>query len=73
MRHDIGAPRAGRLVVVDAVRSLAQRLCRKSLCFALRRPGEERDKLINDGAPRTKHDFPGADQAFGRLHAAASA
>jgi hypothetical protein len=35
-------PAADRLVVIDAVRSLAQRLFRKSLGFALRRPVEEK-------------------------------
>jgi hypothetical protein len=54
-----------RLVVVDAVRSLAQRLCRKSLGFALRRPVEERDQLIDDGASiRLRRDV-GGDQTLG--------
>src|SRR5580700_11843660 len=54
-----------RLTVVDAVRSLAKRLCRKSHCFALRRPVEEGDQLIDDGAPiRLRRDV-GGDQALG--------
>jgi hypothetical protein len=37
-------PQRCRLKVVYAVRSLAQRLGRKSLCFALRRPVEDGDQ-----------------------------
>jgi len=56
---------ADRLAVVDAFRSLAQRFCRKSLCFALRRPVEEGDQIIDDGAPiRFRRDVRG-DQALG--------
>src|SRR3984957_15367329 len=52
-------------MVVDAVRSLAQHLCRKSLRLALRRPVEEADQLIDDGAPiRLRRDV-GGDQALG--------
>jgi hypothetical protein len=54
-----------RLVVIDAVRSLTQCLCRKSLCFALRRPVEEGDKLINDGAPIRLRSDVGGNQALG--------
>jgi hypothetical protein len=57
-----------RLVVVDAVRSRAQRLCRKSLGLTLRRPVEEGDKLIDEGAPiRLRCDI-GGDQPL-RLNA----
>ena len=57
--------RAARLVVVDAVRSLAQRLCRKSIGLALRWPVEEGDKLINDGAPIRLRSDVGGNQALG--------
>jgi len=52
-------------VVVYGVRRVAQRLCRKSIGLALRRPVEEGDQLIDDGAPiRLRRDV-GGDQALG--------
>jgi hypothetical protein len=52
-------------MVADAVRSLAQRLCRKPLGLSLRWPVKEGDKLIYDGAPiRLRRDI-GGDQALG--------
>ena len=58
--------RAARLVVVDAVRSLAQRLCRKSIGLALRWPVEEGDKLTcNDEAPIRLRSDVGGNQALG--------
>jgi hypothetical protein len=36
-------------MLYTAFASLTQGLCRKSLCFALRRPVEEGDKLVDDG------------------------
>ena len=52
------------LVVVDTVRSLAQRLC-KSIGLALRQLVEERDNLINDGAPIRLRSDVGGDEALG--------
>ena len=51
-------------MVVDTVRSLAQRLC-KSIGLALRQLVEERDNLINDGAPIRLRSDVGGDEALG--------
>jgi hypothetical protein len=52
-------------MVVDAVRSLAKYLRRKSLCFALRRPVEEGDQIIDDGDPIRFRCDVRRDQALG--------
>jgi hypothetical protein len=46
-------------------RNDAQRLCRKSIGLALRRPVEEGDKLIDDGAPIRLRSDVGGDEALG--------
>ena|ERR1700733_6323779 len=52
-------------MLYTAFASLTQGLCRKSLCFALRRPVEEGDKLVDDGrSVRLWRNIRG-DQALG--------
>ena len=61
-----GPARVGRQPVLCVVAEiLAQRLCRKSLGLTLRRPVEEGDKLINDGAPIRLRSDLGGDEELG--------
>jgi hypothetical protein len=53
------------MVVGASIRNLAQRLCRKSLGLALRRPVEGGDKLIDDSTSIRPRRDVGGDQALG--------
>ena len=59
-------------MVVYGVRRVAQRLCRKSLRLALRRPVKEGDKIVDDGAPIRLRCDVGGQQVLGLYSGAQS-